>query len=93
MPNKYLANQYHNPDNPKTHELQTGPELWEQTEGRLTDVVIGMGTGGSISGIGRHLDQDRCIGLRGGEDLTSHSEECAMGDEKSPNTEHSVIER
>ncbi len=54
-PNAILANQYHNPDNPKTHELQTGPELWEQTEGRLTDVVIGMGTGGSISGIGRYL--------------------------------------
>ena len=54
-PNAILANQYHNPDNPKTHELQTGPELWEQTEGRLTDVVIGMGTGGNISGIGRYL--------------------------------------
>ena len=56
-PNAILANQYHNPDNPKTHELQTGPELWEQTEGRLTDVVIGMGTGGSISGIGRYLKE------------------------------------
>jgi len=54
-PNAILANQYHNPDNPKTHELQTGPELWEQTEGRLTDVVIGMGTGGTISGVGRFL--------------------------------------
>jgi cystathionine beta-synthase len=54
-PNAILANQYHNPDNPKTHELQTGPELWEQTEGRLSDVVIGMGTGGTISGVGRYL--------------------------------------
>jgi cystathionine beta-synthase len=54
-PNAILANQYHNPDNPETHELQTGPELWEQTEGRVTDVIIGMGTGGSISGIGRFL--------------------------------------
>ena len=54
-PNAILANQYHNPDNPETHELQTGPELWEQTEGRLTDVVIGMGTGGTISGLGRYL--------------------------------------
>jgi cystathionine beta-synthase len=54
-PNAILANQYHNPDNPKTHELSTGPELWEQTEGRVTDVIIGMGTGGTISGIGRYL--------------------------------------
>ncbi len=54
-PNAVLANQYHNPDNPQTHELSTAPELWAQTEGRLTDVVIGMGTGGTISGIGRYL--------------------------------------
>ena len=54
-PNAILANQYHNPDNPMTHELTTGPELWEQTDGRLTDVIMGMGTGGTISGVGRYL--------------------------------------
>lgn len=54
-PNAILSNQYHNPDNPKTHELTTGPEIWEQTEGKVTDVVIGMGTGGTISGISRYL--------------------------------------
>jgi cystathionine beta-synthase len=54
-PNAILANQYHNPDNPLTHEMTTGPELWEQTDGRVTDVIIGMGTGGTISGIGRFL--------------------------------------
>ncbi|HEX8990912.1 MAG TPA: pyridoxal-phosphate dependent enzyme [Anaerolineales bacterium] len=54
-PNAILANQYHNPDNPKTHELSTAPEIWDQTGGRVTDVVIGMGTGGTISGVGRHL--------------------------------------
>jgi cystathionine beta-synthase len=54
-PNAILANQYHNPDNPKTHELTTGPEIWAQTQGRVTDVVIGMGTGGTISGVGRYL--------------------------------------
>ena len=54
-PNAILANQYHNPDNPKTHEMTTGPELWEQTVGRVTDVIIGMGTGGTISGVGRYL--------------------------------------
>lgn len=54
-PNAILANQYHNPDNPKTHELSTGPEIWDQTDGKVTDIVIGMGTGGTISGIGRYL--------------------------------------
>src|SRR5512138_1895410 len=54
-PNAILANQYHNPDNPLTHELTTGPELWNQTEGRVTDVIIGMGTGGTISGVGHYL--------------------------------------
>jgi cystathionine beta-synthase len=54
-PNAMLANQYHNPDNPLTHEMTTGPELWDQTDGRVTDVIIGMGTGGTISGIGRFL--------------------------------------
>ncbi|HXD10110.1 MAG TPA: pyridoxal-phosphate dependent enzyme [Anaerolineales bacterium] len=54
-PNAILANQYHNPDNPKTHELTTGPELWEQTDGRVTDVIMGMGTGGTVTGVGRYL--------------------------------------
>ncbi|MEW6083133.1 MAG: pyridoxal-phosphate dependent enzyme [Chloroflexota bacterium] len=55
IPNAILANQYHNPDNPKTHELTTGPEIWDQTDGRVTDVIIGMGTGGTITGVGRFL--------------------------------------
>ena len=69
-PNAILANQYHNPDNPKTHEITTGPELWEQTDGKVTDVIIGMGTGGTICGVGRYLksknpkDQDRGRGYR-----------------------------
>jgi cystathionine beta-synthase len=54
-PNAILANQYHNPDNPLTHEMTTGPELWEQTQGRATDVIMGMGTGGTISGVGHYL--------------------------------------
>ena len=55
VPNAVLANQYHNPDNPLTHELSTGPEIWEQTEGKVTDVIIGIGTGGTITGVGRYL--------------------------------------
>jgi len=66
-PNAVLANQYHNPDNPKTHELSTAPEIWEQTEGLVTDLVIGMGTGGTISGISRYLksknEQIKIVGV------------------------------
>ncbi|MGM0574187.1 MAG: cystathionine beta-synthase [Myxococcota bacterium] len=56
-PGAILANQYHNPSNPKAHELSTGPEIWEQTGGEVDAVVIGMGTGGTISGIGRYLKE------------------------------------
>lgn len=56
-PNSVLANQYHNADNPESHYHSTGPEIWEQTEGRVTDVVIGMGTGGTITGVARYLHE------------------------------------
>jgi cystathionine beta-synthase len=54
-PNAILANQYHNPVNPDSHVRTTGPEIWEQTRGAVTDVIIGMGTGGTITGVGRFL--------------------------------------
>jgi cystathionine beta-synthase len=54
-PNAVLANQYHNPANPEAHYLTTAPEIWEQTEGRVTRIVIGMGTGGTITGVGRWM--------------------------------------
>jgi cystathionine beta-synthase len=56
-PGAWYANQYDNPANPRTHELTTGPEIWEQTEGRVTHLVAGIGTGGTISGTGRYLKQ------------------------------------
>lgn len=66
-PNAILANQYHNPENPRSHYLTTGPEIWAQTRGQVTDVVIAMGTGGTISGIGRFLKEQnpriRIIGV------------------------------
>lgn len=55
IPNAFQPNQYFNPMNPRAHELSTGPEIWQQTAGRVTHVVAGVGTGGTISGIGRYL--------------------------------------
>lgn len=56
-PNAILANQYHNPANPLAHYETTGPELWQQTNGRITHLIVGMGTGGTISGCGRYLKE------------------------------------
>lgn len=65
-PNAILANQYHNPVNPLSHYEGTGPELWQQTAGRITHFVAGMGTGGTISGVGRYLkEQSRDVQVVG----------------------------
>jgi len=51
----FRPNQYDNQQNPRAHELSTGPEIWRQTAGRITHFVAGVGTGGTITGVGRYL--------------------------------------
>ncbi|HEX5831686.1 MAG TPA: pyridoxal-phosphate dependent enzyme [Gemmatimonadaceae bacterium] len=56
-PNAILANQFYNDANPEAHHRTTGPELWEQTEGRITHFVAAAGTGGTLTGVGRYLKE------------------------------------
>jgi cystathionine beta-synthase len=66
QPGAWKPDQYSNPNNPRSHYETTGPEIWQQTEGRVTHFVCGMGTGGTISGVGRYLkDQNPAVQVIG----------------------------
>src|SRR6187402_104092 len=57
VPNSWKANQYDNPSNAAAHYEQTGPEIWDQTDGRVTQLVVGVGTGGTVTGAGKYLKE------------------------------------
>ncbi len=103
-PGAFMPNQYANPKNPEAHYLTTGPEIWEQTQGRLDYFVAGLGTGGTISGVGRFLKEKdpsiRVIGVdpegsvlkhyfETGELLEAHTYEVeGIGEDIIPETTH-----
>ncbi|MBA3822904.1 MAG: pyridoxal-phosphate dependent enzyme [Ktedonobacterales bacterium] len=80
-PNSFRPNQYDNPNNPATHALTTGPEIWEATEGKVTHFVAGIGTAGTIIGVARYLkSMNPAIRIIGGDPEGS----IYSGDEPKP---------
>jgi cystathionine beta-synthase len=65
IPGAWKPDQYSNPANPRSHYEETGPELWKQTEGRITHFVAGVGTGGTISGVGKYLKEQGTVRVVG----------------------------
>jgi cystathionine beta-synthase len=72
IPGAYKPNQYFNPANPQAHYDSTGPELWAQSGGQITHLIAGVGTGGTISGVGRYLkEQNPAIAIIGADPVGS----------------------
>src|SRR5688500_10148578 len=71
-PNAILADQFYNQANPEAHYRSTGPEIWEQTGGRITHLVAAAGTGGTVTGAGRYLkEQNPAVRVISGDPLGS----------------------
>ncbi len=90
--NGWVPNQYENLDNPQAHYLTTGPELWEQTEGKITHFVAGMGTGGTMSGVGKYLkEQNKAIKLIGADAKGSILQEAFEHEDRSYNPSSKAV--
>ena len=90
-PNAILANQFYNQANPQAHYDTTGPELWEQTEGRITHFVAAAGTGGTITGAGRYLkEKNSDIRVIGGDPVGSIIRDFAETGQKKESAPYKV---
>ena len=90
-PGAFMADQHYNPDNPRAHFATTGPEIWQQTGGRVTHFVASPGTGGTISGTGRYLkEQNPEIRIVAGDPEGSIYAEYARTGEKGPDAPYLV---
>jgi cystathionine beta-synthase len=90
-PNAILANQFYNQANPEAHYRTTGPELWEQTGGRITHFVSAAGTGGTITGVGRYLkERNPAVRVIGGDPLGSIIREYAETGTKGESAPYKV---
>lgn len=90
-PNAILADQFYNPANPAAHYATTGPEIWEQTEGKVTHFVAAAGTGGTITGVGRYLkEKNPSVRIIGGDPVGSILREFSETGKKGESTPYKV---
>ena len=90
-PGAFFADQHYNPDNPDAHYRTTGPEIWEQTKGRVTHFVCSPGTGGTVTGVGRYLkEKNEAVRVIAGDPAGSIYREYARTHEKGPGEPYKV---